>query len=160
MTGQALAGLTISGGPQVGGFSLISLVLGAVAALAVLLVVFSLAGNGGEKDEVARRLERYAEFGDRAESGPRSKKSLKDLLDGLTDSLNQVMSRSSRTGKLAESLARADLKLKSSEWVLGVAGAGVVLGLLLWLRFQNPVFVLEAQPEQQAEDHAGEIGRA
>jgi tight adherence protein B len=146
MTAQALVGLDLSGGPQFGGFSLMSLVLGAVAALAVLLVVFSLAGGGGEKDEVARRLERYAEFGDRAETGPRPKKSLKDVLDGLTDSLNQVMSRSQRTGKLAESLARADLKLKSSEWVLGVAGAGVVLGLLLWLRFANPVFLLVGPP--------------
>jgi len=146
MTAQALVGLDLSGGPQFGGFSLMSLVLGAVAALAVLLVVFSLAGGGGEKDEVARRLERYAEFGDRAESGPKEKKTLKDVLDGVTDSLNQVMSRSQRTGRLAESLARADLKLKSSEWVLGVAGAGVVLGLLLWLRFANPVFLLVGPP--------------
>jgi tight adherence protein B len=56
------------------------------------------------------------------------------------------MSRSSRTGRLAETLARADLRLKSSEWVLGVAGAGVVLGLLLWLRFGNPVFLLVGPP--------------
>jgi tight adherence protein B len=146
MTGQALVGLDVSGGPQIGPFPMISLVLGAVAALAVMLVVFALLGSGGEKDEVARRLERYAEFGERAESGPRPKKNLRDVLDGVTDSLNQVMARSSRTGKLAESLARADLKLKSSEWVLGVAGAGVLLGLLLWLRFQNPVFLLVGPP--------------
>src|SRR5258706_4601854 len=149
MTGQALVGLSVSGGPQIGPFSMISLVLGVIAALAVLLVVFALLGNAGEKDEVARRLERYAEFGDRgaaADAGPRPKKSLRDLLNGLTDSLNQVMARSSRTGKLAESLARADLKLKSSEWALGVAGAGVVLGLLLWVRFSNPVFLLVGPP--------------
>src|SRR5437879_4872191 len=116
MTGQALVGLDIAGGPQIGPFSMISLVLGAVAALAVLLVVFALAG-GGEKDEVALRLERYAEFGDRAgdSAAPRQRKGLRDVFDGLTDSLNQLMSRSSRTGKLADSLARADLKLKSSE---------------------------------------------
>ncbi len=146
MTGQALVGLDFSGGPQIGGFPLISLVLGAVAALAVLLVVFSLAGSGDEKDEVARRLERYAEFGDRADSAPKERKNLKDVLDGVTDSLNQLMARSSRTGRLAESLARADLRLKTSEWVLGVAGAGVVLGLLLWLRFQSPVLLLVGPP--------------
>jgi tight adherence protein B len=148
MTGQALVGLSVSGGPQIGPFSMISLVLGAVAALAVLLVVFALLGSGGEKDEVARRLERYAEFGDRAvdDGAPRPKRGVRDVFNGVTDSLNQVMARSSRTGKLAESLARADLKLKSSEWALGVAGAGVVLGLLLWLRFQNPVFVLVGPP--------------
>src|SRR5437763_4906626 len=117
MTGQALVGLDISAGPQFAGFSLMSLVLGVIAALAVMLVVFALLGSGKEKDEVARRLERYAEFGERGgdASGPRPKKGLKDVFDGVTDSLNQVMARSSRTGRLAESLARADLKLKSSE---------------------------------------------
>jgi tight adherence protein B len=146
MLGKALVGLDISGGPQIGPFSMISLVLGAVAALAVMLVVFALLGSGGEKDEVARRLERYAEFGDRVEAGPRPKRTPRDILNNLTDSLNVVMSRSSRTGRLAESLARADMRLKSSEWVLGVAGAGVVLGLLLWLRFNNPVFLLVGPP--------------
>jgi tight adherence protein B len=70
----------------------------------------------------------------------------REIFDNLTDALNQVMARSSRTGRLAESLARADLKIKSSEWALGVAGAGVVLGLLLWLRFGNPLFLLVGPP--------------
>jgi tight adherence protein B len=147
MVARALLGLDISGGPMIGPFPMISLVLGVVAALAVLLVVFALLGNRTETDEVARRLERYAEFGDRAENvGPRAKRSPRQLLDSLTDSLNLVMARSSRTGRLAESLARADLRLKTSEWVLGVAGAGAVLGLLLWLRFNNPVFIVVGPP--------------
>jgi tight adherence protein B len=147
MLGRALLGLDFSGGPQIGPFSMISLVLGGIAALSVMLVVFALLGDRNETDEVTRRLERYAEFGDRgADAGPRPKRSLRDVFDGLTDSLNLVMARSARTGRLAESLARADLRLKSSEWALGVAGAGVVLGLLLWLRFNNPVFVLIGPP--------------
>jgi tight adherence protein B len=146
MLGQALVGLDISGGPKIGSFPLIGLVLGFIAAAAVMLVVFALLGESGEDDEVARRLERYAEFGDHAEQGPKAKRSPREILDNLTDGLNQVMARSSRTGHLADSLARADLKLKSSEWALGVAGAGVLLGLLLWLRFSNPIFVVIGPP--------------
>jgi tight adherence protein B len=149
MLGHALLGLDVPSGPQIGSFSLFSLVIGLIAALAVMLVIFGLIGERGAGDEVARRLERYSEFGERgaaAESGPKQRRTPRELLDSLTDSLNQVMARSSRTGRLAESLARADLRLKSSEWVLGVAGAGVVLGLLLWLRFANPVFLLVGPP--------------
>jgi tight adherence protein B len=52
------------------------------------------------------------------------------------------MMRSARTGRLTEDLARADLKLKSSEWVLGIAGAGVLIGLLATLRFGTPIAFL------------------
>jgi tight adherence protein B len=137
MLAQALVGLDFSTGPQIGQFSLFALVLGFIAAAAVMLVVFGLVGQRTEADEVTRRLERYAEFGDGIASGDgsREQRGPREVFDNLTDALNQVMSRSSRTGKLAESLARADLKLKSSEWALGVAGAGVFVGLLLWLRF-------------------------
>ena len=146
MVGQALLGLDISQGPQVGSFPLIGLVLGIIAACAVMLVVFGLLGQATEADEVARRLERYAEFGDHSASGPRAKRNAREVLDGVTDALNEVMSRSSRTGRLAEGLARADLKLKSSEWVLGVAGSGVLLGLLLWVRFGAPILLLVGPP--------------
>lgn len=145
MLAQVL-GLDLSSGPQIGSFPLIGLVLGIIAACAVMLVVFGLVGQPTEADEVARRLERYSEFGDRADQGPRPKRNLRDVFDGVTDALNQVMARSSRTGKLAESLARADLKLKSSEWALGVAGSGVLLGLLLWLRFDAPVLFIVGPP--------------
>ena len=143
----ALPALDLSNGPQVGSFPLIGLVLGLVAAAAVMLVVFALLGERTAADEVSRRLERYAEFGaEAAAAGPKVKRSPREVLDNLTEALNQVMSRSSRTGKLAESLARADLKLKSSEWVLAVAGAGVILGLLLWARFGNPLIFLIGPP--------------
>src|SRR5258708_20977746 len=142
-------GLDISSGPQIGSFPLIGLVLGIIAALAVLLVVLGLLGERTEADEVARRLERYAEFGhDAAQTGGAGKAAMtpREVFGNLTDALNQVMARSSRTGRLAESLPRADLKIKSSEWALGVAGAGVILGLLLWLRFGSPIFLLIGPP--------------
>jgi tight adherence protein B len=121
--------------PTVAGFNLGSLLLAVIAGLAVMLVVFGLSAGKGEVDDITRRLERYAEIGDPAESRERRPASPRELLDRFTDALNLVLARSARTDHLTEDLARADLKLKSSEWVLGVLGAGVAVGLLATLRF-------------------------
>ena len=120
----------------VGGISVLTLALGLIGAIGIMMIFLSLAGGPGETDEVTRRLERYAEFGDTGK-GDQGKRRItpKELFGSLTDILNQMLSRSSRAGALAEDLARADLKIKSSEWVLAVAGLGVFLGLLMWLRF-------------------------
>jgi tight adherence protein B len=128
--------------PVVAGFNLGSLLLAVIAGLAVMLVVFGLSAGSGEVDDITRRLERYAELGDQTETRERRPVSPRELLDRFTDSLNGVMMRSARTGRLTEDLARADLKLKSSEWVLGIAGAGVLIGLLATLRFGTPIAFL------------------
>lgn len=127
--------------PTVGGFNLGSLLLAVIAGLAVLLVAFGLSSGGGEVDDITRRLERYAELGE-PEVRERKPLSPREVLDRFTDSLNTLLARSSRTGRLTEDLARADLKLKSSEWLLGVAGAGVVLGLVVAMRFGTPIAFL------------------
>ena len=121
---------------SIGGFSISAVVLALVAMAGVMLVVFGVSTSRPEVDEVARRLERYAEFGD-ASAGPRPRRGMtpRELFDSFTDALNALLARSSRTGKLAEQLAKADLKLKTSEWLLGVIGAGVLVGLLLAARF-------------------------
>jgi tight adherence protein B len=127
--------------PMVAGFNLGALLLAVIAGLAVMLVVFGLSSGGGEVDDITRRLERYAELGD----GPETKRraaSPRELFDRFTDSLNGVLARSARTGGLTEDLARADLKLKSSEWVLGIIGAGIVVGLLATMRFGTPIAFL------------------
>ena len=128
--------------PTVGGFGLGPLLLSVIAGLAVMLVVFGLASGRGEVDDITRRLERYAEIGDSTEAREKKPLTPRELFDRITDSLNTVMARSSRTGKLTEDLARADLKLKSSEWVLGIIGAGVLIGLLATLRFSTPLAFL------------------
>jgi tight adherence protein B len=128
--------------PMVAGFNLGSLLLAVIAGLAVMLVVFGLSAGGGEVDDITRRLERYAELSDPTEKRERRPVSPRELLDRFTDSLNGVMMRSARTGRLTEDLARADLKLKSSEWVLGIVGAGVLVGLLATLRFGTPIAFL------------------
>lgn len=147
ITAFLLAGAPLSDAAKIGGFDVVYLALGAIAALAVMLVFFGLGNRDTEVDEVTRRLERYAEFGDVAAGGPpRAPRTPRELLNSMTDALNVLMSRSSRTGKLAEDLARADLKLKSSEWVLIVIGAGVLLGLLVAVRFASLVAFLPCPP--------------
>ena len=128
--------------PSVGGFSVGSLLLSVIAGLAVMLVVFGLASGRGEVDDITRRLERYADLNEPGETREKKPLTPRELLDRITDSLNTLMARSSKTGKLTEDLARADLKLKSSEWVLGIVGAGVLIGLLAALRFSTPLAFL------------------
>lgn len=128
--------------PSVAGFNLGSLLLAVIAGLAVLLAVFGLSAGRGEIDDITRRLERYAELGDGAEARERKPLSPREVFDRLTDSLNGMLARSSRTGHLTDDLARADLKLKSSEWVLGIIGTGIIVGLLAALRFGTVIAFL------------------
>ncbi len=91
-----------------------------------------------EADEVARRLTAYMGGGQRpvAEKPP-GRPSLRGLLDSLTDAINPIVARGSYAGRLAEDLQKAGLRMKPSEWMLMVAGVGVALGGLVWLRFGN-----------------------
>lgn len=126
--------------PSVDGVSVLALLCAGIGGLAVLLVVLGLGSRPKDMDDISRRLERYADRDVvQGGGGRRRGTSPKELLDRLTDGLGVLMGRSERTGKLAEDLAKADLKLKPSEWVLGVAGVGVALGFLIALRFANPV---------------------
>ncbi|MBV8194999.1 MAG: type II secretion system F family protein [Candidatus Dormibacteraeota bacterium] len=117
-----------------------SLVAAALVASAVLaFFAFFLSGRRSPADEVARRLNQYggvavATAPSRASTG----NMLRDLLDSVTSAINPVLSRSSHSGKLADDLQKADLKLKSSEWVLAVAGAGTLLGIVVALRYGTP----------------------
>jgi tight adherence protein B len=92
---------------------------------------------------MARRLSQYGGVAvagkpDRVLTG----NALRDALDSVTQNLNPILSRSSYSGKLAEDLQKADLKLKSSEWILAVAGSGVLVGALVALRFGNPILFI------------------
>ena len=132
------AGLTPADLPQIGGVPLTSFILAAVAAGAMLLVVLGITSKAPEVDEVTRRLERYADPDMMSASATSHGTSPRQLLDNITDGLQRLMGRSERTSQLAEQLAKADIRLKTSEWALGVAGAGVLLGLLLVWRFGSP----------------------
>ncbi|GAC1337800.1 MAG: type II secretion system F family protein [Candidatus Dormibacteria bacterium] len=124
------------------------LIAASLLAGAVILVVYGVA-LGRQEDQLATRLNRYgaganwSDGGAVAAPGPRS---ARDAFRGLSDALNPLLDRTATSGKLADNLARADLKLKSSEWVLAIAGTGVLIGLLLALRFANPLFFLVGPP--------------
>jgi tight adherence protein B len=122
----------------------LALLAAAFAACSVLAIVaFVLSGQRTATDEMARRLSQYGgiaapEKPERVLTG----NALRDALDTLTQNLNPILSRSSYSGKLAEDLQKADLKLKSSEWILAVAGIGVLVGVLVALRFGNIIFFI------------------
>ncbi len=122
----------------------VALLVAALAASSVLaMVAFVLSGQRSATDEMARRLSQYggvvvAEKPERVLTG----NALRDALDSLTTALNPLLSRSAHTGKLAEDLQRADLRLKSSEWILAVVGVGVAAGILTALRFGSVIFLL------------------
>jgi tight adherence protein B len=131
---------------KVGNFDLLYVLLAGVAGAAVLLVVMGLQGGADKPDEISMRLERYA---DPAQAGPPAAprgNSPKEIFQAFSESLNQVMSRSARTGKLGDELQRADLKLKPSEWAMIVAGSGVLAGLLAVTRFGTVIAFLPCPP--------------
>lgn len=126
--------------------SLAPLVAATLVASSILaFLAFFLSGRRSEAEEMARRLNQYGGVAAVAATAPprvRTGNVLRDLLDTVTSAITPLLSRSSHTGKLAEDLQKADLKLKSSEWVLLVVGIGVVVGLLLALRYGSPIFFL------------------
>src|SRR5438105_20940 len=122
----------------------VALLAAALAACSVLAILaYVLSGQRSAADEMARRLSQYG--GTAAPEKPQrvlTGNAVRDALDGVTSALNPLLSRTAHTGKLAEDLQRADLKLKSSEWVLAVVGVGILVSLLLALRFGNFIFLL------------------
>ena len=104
--------------------SSMALVVAGIAAVAILLIALGIASSGGSSG-VTARLERYA-------SGRPEKK--KEKAEGLADllaqssamaALNKVVEQRDFGANLARELARADLKLKVSEY-LGIWAATTV----------------------------------
>jgi tight adherence protein B len=136
----------LADGIKVGNYDLLYVLLAGIAGAAVLLVVMGLTHGADKPDEISMRLERYADTQGAAPPKPQHGNSPKELFQVFSENLNRLMSRSARTGKLAEELARADIKLKASEWAMIVAGAGVVSGLLAWARFGTVIAFLVCPP--------------
>ena len=105
--------------------------------IAVLLVFYGISSSEPE-DEVTRRLNRYgANLGQQEAVIRPPVTSPRDVLDAFTNALGPLINRSDKTGKLAENLARADLRMKPSEWVLTIVVVSAVVGILLSLRFAS-----------------------
>jgi tight adherence protein B len=111
-----------------------------VASTVLAFMAFFMSGRRSEAEEMARRLNQY---GGIAVAAPPPKVStgsaIRDAVETITSALNPLLSRTSHSGKLADDLQKADLKLKSSEWVLAVVGIGVLTGVVVALRFGSVV---------------------
>jgi tight adherence protein B len=112
------------------------------AGTVMSLTVWAAGRRITDADRVAARLSQYGRPVEVAAPRVRTGNPVRDLIEVVSSAIAPLMARSSHTGKLADDLQKADLKLKSSEWVTAVAGVGIALGLLLTLRFGTPVMLL------------------
>ena len=112
---------------------------GALGAVGVLIVIMGLAA-GRKQPENELHMDAYAAGGGQAKKGG-------GLFGGMLDGFNKSLTkRGGRTSKLTEELAKADLKLRVSEYVMLVIGLIIVLCLVIMLRFHNPILALVGIP--------------
>ena len=111
-----------------------TIVIAAVAALAILLIAFGVAMSGGGSD-VNARLARYAST---REEKPEAATGSQGIAQALQSSealaqLNKVVEQRDFGANLAREIARADLRLKPSEYLVIWAATtiGVPLGMVV-----------------------------
>jgi len=126
-----------------------ALAIAAVAALAIVLIAFGVAGSG--RSGISDRLERYASKpNEAAKVSSSGQGGVAELIaqSATLNNLNRVVEQRDFGANLARDIARADLKLKPSEFLLIWAGAtiGIPLAMLLLSpivsAFGNPLFLL------------------
>src|SRR6187402_2090162 len=109
-----------------------ALAVAGVAALAIVLIAVGVATSGGSG--ISDRLERYASTGKpeaaKAKSGQGGVAELISQSEALA-SLNRVVERRDFGANLARDIARADLKLKPSEFLLIWAGSIIGIPFLM-----------------------------
>lgn len=126
----------------------LTILVAAVAALAILLIAVGVASSGGGTG-VSARLERYASGrGETRKSEGAT--SLGDLISqsAAISQLNRAVEQRDFGATMARDLARADLKLKVSEYLFIWGGA--IVGIPIFMFFagfalpalQNPIILL------------------
>jgi tight adherence protein B len=128
----------------------IAIVLAVVAAVAIVLIAYALSNAVGGSG-VAARLDRYASTGQQASKKKADANvSISDLLsqsDAMT-TVNRAVEGRSFGANIARELARADMKLKVSEYLLIIVGCTVGVPLLVAAAslvlptLANPIFLL------------------
>jgi tight adherence protein B len=127
-----------------------TLLIAAVAAVAIFLIFIGLAGGGGSG--MAQRLERYATAARRGDA-PEAQGGGGPITDFLASSaamasLNKAVEQRDFGANLARELARADLKLKPSEYLAIWGGAIVGIPAFLFIfgfilpTLRNPIVLL------------------
>jgi len=126
----------------------LTIVVAAVAALAILLIAVGVASSGGGTG-VSARLERYASGRGEAKKSAGAT-SLGDLISqsAAISQLNKAVEQRDFGANMARNLARADLRLKVSEYLF-IWGATIVgipifmfLGGFALPALQNPIILL------------------
>src|SRR6188472_466995 len=115
--------------------TILPIAVAGVAALAIVLIAVGVATSGGSG--ISDRLERYASTGKpeaaKAKSGQGGVAELISQSEALA-SLNRVVERRDFGANLARDIARADLRLKPSEflmiWAASIVGIPVAMFLL------------------------------
>jgi tight adherence protein B len=108
-----------------------TLLVAAIAAMAIFLIAIGIATSGGGS-AVSARLERYASGKDQTQA-PASQGGLQDLIasSATLNQLNRVVEQRDFGANLARDIARADLKLKPSEflaiWATSIVGIPVLM---------------------------------
>jgi tight adherence protein B len=117
----------------------IQLLLAGVAFVGVLIAVVA-AVSSRQPQEAELHMDAYAPAA--ATAGKKG-----GFVEGFFEGFNKSLTKKGgRTGRLTEELAKADLKLRVSEYVVLVVGLIVVLCLVLFLRFHNPILALIGIP--------------
>jgi tight adherence protein B len=112
----------------------LTILVAAAAALAVLLIALGVAGSGGSG--ISSRLERYASGREPQKAAASGQGAIGDLIAQSTAlaQLNKVVEGRDFGANLAREIARADLKLKVSEylaiWVGAIIGLPIVFVLV------------------------------
>ncbi|CAN5753235.1 type II secretion system F family protein [soil metagenome] len=123
---------------------LLPILLGALAAFAVLLIFMGLSST---RSEVSARLQRYAATAPTQEQDAKQRQNLGEKLQSSAAmaSINKVVERRDWGENMARELARADVVLKPSEWLFVRAAALFGIPLLMILLsplvgpLQNPL---------------------
>ena len=118
----------------------IQVLFAAMAAIAALIVVMALM-SGRKTSEVELHMDSY-----NPAASPTAKKG--GIFEGFLEGFNKSLTRNKggRTSRLTEELAKADLKLRVSEYVMLIVGLILLLCAVLFLRFHNPVLALAGVP--------------
>jgi tight adherence protein B len=126
-----------------------TLAIAGVAALAVILIAFGIASSGSSG--ISDRLERYASGrGDAAKSVATGQGPISDLIaqSQALANLNKVVEGRDFGANLARELARADLRLKPSEflfiWLGSIIGVPVLMFIFgfFFPALQSPIALL------------------
>ncbi len=128
---------------------LMTLAVAGIAALAIILIAFGIASSGSSG--ISDRLERYASGrGDGGKATAQSQGPITDLIQQsqALANLNKVVEGRDFGANLARELARADLRLKPSEylfiWLGSIVGVPVLLFILGFFlpALQSPLALL------------------